>query len=530
MSSPDRIDGGHQSAPWARLATPARALLVTGIAAFGVHKMGTPLEAAPYNPQPVPAMVGDASHSSMASEADQTSQEIGVTVDTAHPGPPIPNDFIGLSYEAKDLPMVASMAEHGNFVSLLRSLGQGVLRFGGMTGDSQVAWEDSPTAQRPAWASTELTPADLYGLQPLVQKTDWKVLLAVNLAHYNPAAAADEARVAQAALGPALKAIAIGNEPTAFGAEHLVKGKYTFSRYLNEIRTYRHAIEASAPGVPIVGPDNEPPASNRHNMAWTRGIARDARPALLTGHLYGASSCSSVPPTAGTILTPKVHHEEQTALNQLASTSQDYGIPAWLDETNNISCGGQSGVSDTYATALWATDLFTRTLKPPFTGDVFHGFLQKPESYSPIAALSSADLDQGDLTARPEWYSLLLAHQVEGDRPLPVKVDAGGHNVSVWAGQTPEGGLQLLVDNEEGKGARPLQINLKGVAQNKPTSILRLTGPSLMATSGVELGSSAVVSNGGWQPAPGQPQAEASSASGELVIPALSAALITVTP
>jgi hypothetical protein len=530
MSSPDEIGNDSRPAPWARLATPARALLLTGVAALGVHKMSTQLEIAPFNSEPTPAMAAETSHFSMVSETDQTPQAISISVDTAHPGPPIPEDFIGLSYEAKDLPMVASMAERGNFVSLLQSLGKGVLRFGGMTGDSQVAWENSPTTQRPAWATTELTPDDLYRLKPLTQKTGWKVLLAVNLAHYDPVAAADEARVAKAALGPDLKAIAIGNEPTAFAAEHLVKGKYPFSRYLNEIRTYRRAIEASAPGVPIVGPDNEPPASNRRNQAWTRGIAQHARPELLTGHLYGASSCSSAPPTAATILTPKVHHEEQTALNQLAKTSRDYGIPAWLDETNNISCGGQAGVSDTYATALWATDLLTRTLKPPFTGAVFHGFLQKPESYSPIAALSSAELDQGNLTARPEWYSLLLAHQVEGDRPLPVTMSPAGHNVSVWAGQTPEGGLQLLVDNEEGKSARPVQIDLKDLPSNKPTSILRLTGPSLMATSGVELGNSIVASDGSWQPVPSQPQAETASASGEIVIPPLSAALITTTP
>ncbi len=57
-------------------------------------------------------------------------------------GPPIPADFLGLSYEVKDLALVASLADKGTYVLLLRSLGPGVLRFGGVTADSQVAWLD----------------------------------------------------------------------------------------------------------------------------------------------------------------------------------------------------------------------------------------------------------------------------------------------------------------------------------------------------------------------------------------------------
>jgi Integrase core domain len=44
-------------------------------------------------------------------------------------GPPIATDFLGLSYEVKDLPLVASLGSRGNYVSL-RALGTGVLTCG----------------------------------------------------------------------------------------------------------------------------------------------------------------------------------------------------------------------------------------------------------------------------------------------------------------------------------------------------------------------------------------------------------------
>lgn len=462
----------------------------------------------------------------VARSSSEAPQRVAVWIDEAAPGPPIPGDFIGLSYEVKDLPLVASLSQRGNLVTLLRSFGTGVLRFGGVTADSQVAWLDPATAPLPAWATTRLVPADLYSLARLARATGWSVVLTVNLVHFDPAVAADEARVARLALGSSLKAIEIGNEPTAFVAEHLRRGTYPFAAYRQEIAAYRAAIQAAVPGLAIDGPDNEPLASNPRNLAWARAEAREVRPTLLTGHLYGASKCSRVPPTAPLLLGSEVHSGETTALRALETVSRTYNIPVWLDETNNISCGGQPGVSDSYSTALWALDLLTRTLKSPFVGDAFHGFLQKPTGYSPIVAATPADLALGALTVRPEWYALLLARAVEGDRPLPVKVSPAGLNVAVWAGLTPSGKLHLIIDNEQPHGSRPLLIQFDSTTVGRWASILRLDGPTLTATSGVTLGGSSVSSNGSWQPKLSLPRANFSSGVLSVVVAPSSAALV----
>src|ERR1700730_634192 len=46
---------------------------------------------------------------------------------------PVPSTYIGLSFELSTLGEVALLGERGNLVTLLRSLGPGVLRFGGVT-------------------------------------------------------------------------------------------------------------------------------------------------------------------------------------------------------------------------------------------------------------------------------------------------------------------------------------------------------------------------------------------------------------
>ena len=84
----------------------------------------------------------------------QTPLPVTVTIDPFAPGLPVPRRFLGLSFEVAALGQLAQYSEHGDLVRLLRSLGPGVLRFGGITADENVAWTDIATP-RPAWASSE---------------------------------------------------------------------------------------------------------------------------------------------------------------------------------------------------------------------------------------------------------------------------------------------------------------------------------------------------------------------------------------
>jgi hypothetical protein len=216
---------------------------------------------------------------------------------------------------------------------------------------------------------------------------------------------------------------------------------------------------------------------------------------VLTAHLYGASKCSATAPTVTALLGPAVRTAESVALRQLETVAAGYRLGVWLDETNNISCGGEPGVSNAYGAALWAVDLLARVLKPPFVGAAFHGFLNRAGGYTPIAVRHRTGLASGRLSAQPEWYALLLAHRVVGDRPLQVRLSARAPALTVWAGLTRRGTTQIIAVDEQPRGSRPLELTVLG----RTGSVLRLTGPALTATSGVTLGGASVTASGSWQ-------------------------------
>ena len=130
---------------------------------------------------------------------------VWVRIDMRHPGRPVPPLYLGLSFEISALPQIAAYAYSGDFTNLLRSLGAGVLRFGGISADTRIAWTDSRTP-RPAWASGVIDPADLRELRVLAQRSGWHVMLTVGIAHYEPRAAAREVAAARRILGPWLAA------------------------------------------------------------------------------------------------------------------------------------------------------------------------------------------------------------------------------------------------------------------------------------------------------------------------------------
>jgi len=221
-----------------------------------------------------------------------SGRPVVVTVDPAATiAPVVPADFLGLSFEAGNLPSIAGYADSGDLVNLLRSLGQGIMRFGGGSSDKTTAWLQEGAT--PPWAQTTIVPQDLAGLAGLARATGWRVLLTVNFGHYEPVAAAQEAGAAQAALGASLAGIAIGNEPDRYVKDKLRASPWPFADYLTEAGAYRAAIAAAAPGVPIVGPDS---SSGGSLVPWVTDLATAVHPALLTDHYYPLTKCQRYRP------------------------------------------------------------------------------------------------------------------------------------------------------------------------------------------------------------------------------------------
>ena len=257
-------------------------------------------------------------------------------------------------------PQMAEYAQRGDLASLLRSLGPGILRFGGASADSRVAWTDGATP-RPAWASSVLTPADLRGLRTLAQESGWRVMLTVGLAHYEPRAAAREAAAAKAALGPLAGGTRGGQRARRLRTAPFPAAAVDLPAVRERAgRPTAGAIAAAAPGIPLAGPDV---SGSRIFSAVGEQRGRRRAPALLTG-----------PPLPARLpRVPRADDPSPAQLRRRAGWRTNRWPASWrsraragsalrLDETGSVSCGGTAGISNTFASALWAVDYIARSM------------------------------------------------------------------------------------------------------------------------------------------------------------------------
>jgi hypothetical protein len=470
------------------------------------------------------AAVALAAASSAGAEPHAPTRAAGpptaVTVSLGRPRPAIARRFLGLSFEARDLPGVARLATRGDLVALLRSLGPGTLRFGGNSVDATTAWYDGQ-GRRPRWARVLVSPRDLDGIARLARATGWNVLLAVTLGHPDPAAAAREVAAARARLGSALAGVEIGNEPDQYVSKRLRRRPWGYSRYRAEVARYRAAIAAAAPGVPLAGPDLASAKPSR----WLAAYARRERPSLLTAHFYPLIRCGHDRPTISRLMSPDLRLSEQRVLDRLARLAARSHRPMRIGETNNVACSGQPGVSDTYASALWALDYLVRAVYAGVSGVNFHGFLAECRTYTPLCARSRPDLAAGRLAARPEWYALLAARSLAGARPLTTGVTPTRRDLTAIAVRSPRGGIDAILVN---LGARPIRVALRVPPRLRTRTLIRMTGPSLSARSGVRLGARAVDPHGGWSAAGARLPARRDALT--VTLGAFSAAVVSARP
>jgi len=440
-----------------------------------------------------------------------------VTVWTEGDGTRVPNDFLGLSFEATTLSSLSTLAQGGTLTNLLSSLGRGTLRFGGGSVNRYVGWQQ-PGARAARWDTHPVTTSVLGSLASVAHRTGWKVLLTMNLARYEPRAVAEEAAAARRELGRSLAGIAVGNEPDRFGTYGLRSSGWDFSQYAQQLATYRGAIASSAPHTQLAAPDvstGEPP------LPWVWESIR-LHPAILTDHYYPLTACGHKP-TATQLLSPEVRLEETVMLSTLAAIQRTAGAPLEIDETNDISCKGQPGVSNTFASALWASDYIARAMRAGLRGIDFHTLLNLPQSYTALVG------EGPSLHPNPEWYALLLTHALQGSSVLPTAVGSDS-NITAQGFVRPDGTVQVLLVNFYPEGSRTRRVNLTVHGRSSDATVLRLTAPSTLATSGVTLGGAEVAASGHWHPRGPLPVVHERTGTLTVSMPAASAALVTIPP
>jgi hypothetical protein len=491
--APPTVVAQHRHAHrWARLTSLS--LCITTSLSLAVCILAAHAEAKP-NTSQTPSR----SYAHTAEVAEQSALPVTVAINPLEPGRPVPERFLGLSFEAAALGQLAQYADQGNLVKLLRSLGPGMLRFGGITADENVAWTD-PNTPPPAWASSVIGPAQLQAIGVLARRSGWRVLLTVGLAHYEPAAAAREVVAAHRALGPYLAAVEIGNEPDAYGNHGLRELPWLAQGYEEQVSNYREAIQALTPDVPIAGPDV---SGSGAFSEWGDEEALAQQPAMLTGHHYPLGCAQTPAPSIEALLSSATRGAAAVSLTSYLTVADLYDIPLRIDETNTVSCGGVAGISNTFASALWATGYITQAMAAGAAGINLQGNPTNCSGYTPLCAPDPQALAEGALQAQPEWYALLLLRSLIGERALPTTISAeGSPDLVAAAFSGPNHSLKVVLVNNEPPGTSSFALRVDVGPGLAAASVLRLTAPSVGATEDVLLGGRAVAASGSWTPPP----------------------------
>ncbi|MDI5968852.1 glycosyl hydrolase family 79 C-terminal domain-containing protein [Streptomyces sp. SL13] len=452
-------------------------------------------------------------HAATVAPADSASAgSLSITVHPDELGKQLNAGFVGFSFGAGTVATDSyASTDLGGY---LKTLGDtGVVRVGGNSGDTTFWTSTGETA--PSWATGgTITPDKLQHLATIVQDAGWKVILAVNLEHPDAARAADEAKYARQIFGDSLQAIEIGNEPNFYYSD--------VSAYYTDFESYVAAIEKAVPGVGITGPDAE-----TNHSSWLGGFAAlDAgNPDVseISDHTYPASACGTSTATIPQLLgTGSTQYETANAQAALTAAAQ-LGVPAAMTETNSVVCAGTPGVSDAFASALWALDY---SLLIAQQGIVNADFMDGTNAagcdpYSPLCP------GTGDLTAKPLYYGMLATELVGTgrfatlDNPDPADVRA----YAVSDGQH----LTVVLDNVQdpaSNGASTVTLNLGGdFAAGQLTALTTSSSAGLAATSGITLGGQQVGPHGAF-PTPQSTPVSVDGRTAKVTVPAGSAAII----
>ena len=450
-------------------------------------------------------------------------------LDPAKPGPAIDAEFTGLSYETAQLAYPDFFAAtNGELVGYVKGLAKrGVLRLGGNTSEYAFWSPEAAPAQGhsgPGIAGpdkghgehrqTQTTPTAIRNLREFLDATGWRCLYGLNLGKGTPEQAAAEAVFVANTLGDKLIAFQIGNEADLYHHNGLRTPDYAYAAFAKEWRRFFDAVLGRLPEAKFAGPDVS------GTETWVREFADEFGKdvVLLTSHYYAEGPPTNPDMTIERLLSPSNPRWIGKNIPALQAAMASSHLPYRLDETNSCYAGGKQGVSNTFASALWAGDLMLQMAAAGASGINFHG--GGYGWYAPIVG----DLEKG-FTARPEYYGILMAAQMVNSRLIAAQLEADGMDglLTAYASSSANGAMKVALFNKSADKAVSVTIKAAGLAG--PAVGYRLAAPRLDGTQDVTFAGSVVGADGAWRP---EITAQLSAADGALAcsVPAGSALLV----
>ncbi len=440
-------------------------------------------------------------------------QRVAVTVDVAHPGRAVPTSFLGFSLEAPAVAAYAGSASHPNraFLRLLATLGaaQGgplALRVGGNSTDESWWVPGAAPGSPPRRARLALGARWLERLSWLARATRGPVTVGANLAADDPGRALAFARAVRAGLPRgALRTVEIGNEPdlytrsVAFRAGRVVirrvarRARYGQARYAADVRRYVATLSTGLGRTPALA------AGGFAGVAWDAALgpllrAERGRVRALSAHAYPLDGCpghahADVQPSR--LLSDTANRGLAAGVARMVAIGRRAGAAVRVTEMNSATCGGVPGISDAFASALWAPGALFEMARVGVSGVDVHSWPGAP--YAPFAFGGATGRAA---RARPLYYGMLLFADAagHGSRLLPTQVSTDS-GVRAWATLARTGALHIVAVNPSSSDAARVTVAPRG-AGARPATLRLLRAPGLRARRGVSLAGRAIGADG----------------------------------
>ena len=413
-----------------------------------------------------------------------------MTVSNA-PGFPIPDDFIGLSFETSVVlpnrnhvprakPFYLFSPTNQPLIAIFKNLGIKNLRVGGGT-------VDEPRRVAPG-------PADVDQLFSFAKAADVKVIFSFRLLNGNPTSAPPVAAYIWQRYRSQLDSFAIGNEPD-WRSYHRVDPRITnYPSYLADWRTFADAIRAVVPDARFAGPDtgSDYPVTRAadtdyNGESWTQRFADDEKGSgLITAilqHDYVGQLANGVSAREGidAMLSQEWVTVEYPALyNHVLAPVVADGFPFRMTEAND-RLGGVEGASDAFASALWALDYMHWWAAHGCIGVNFHN--------NEWLKTDTVLLDtNGNYHLNPKAYGIKAFDLGSHGNVMPITIsNPFAVHLTAYAGRNSDTLCVTVINKEHDARARTANVTLiPGTGWSDP-QILFLTG-RLDQKTGITLG------------------------------------------
>lgn len=458
--------------------------------------------------------------------------------------------FVGLSCEKTQLTNGYLTGTNTDLIALCKLLGPSILRIGGNNGDS-LLWETG---------TTPITQTDITNLASFLTNTGWTCIYTINLAgsapgqspQQTPTLAGAEAAYVVSQLSSSLLGFEIGNEPDVYndngpyaGIFNYVgttdstttNGKTTY-HYQGLWKTYHDAITSAISTATFTGPasGSHEGGANNGSENWTQEFATNysSNIKLLTQHYYRPQDANKNEDGEAAVAAWLVSPDSQLATDLTnLHTDTDSKVSFRISECNNFAGGGVGGVSDAYASAIWAIDFMFQCAGGHATGVNFHGGGDAEGTYSPITDHNVDGVRQVK-AVQPEFYGLYMVsqaiQQAEGATCKLYSSTLDPCNATAYAVQvpptalTPNGAINIVVDSKDASDWLQVEVTLPYAVSSG--SVIQMTQPSNTLTDSTTYIQGAPINiDGTWDPTNTSYTISASGTTASFYVPPLSAVL-----